>query len=46
MRSLGMSLYGQPHIITQACEKLIAFPKIEREVAERLNNLSVLIKCC
>ena len=41
--------YGQPHIIAQACEeKLINFPKIERDVAERLNKFTILMKrsCC
>ena len=39
--------YGQPYIIAHACEeKLLAFPKLEREVADRLNRLSVLMKKC
>ena len=37
--------YGQPHIIAQACvERLLAVPKIDRNVAERLNQLSILMK--
>ena len=37
--------YGQPHVIAQACEeKLLEFPKIERDVADRLNRLSMLMK--
>ena len=39
--------YGQPYIIAHACEeKLLAFPKLERDVADRLNRLSVLMKKC
>ena len=39
--------YGQPHVIAQACEeKLLEFPKIERDVADRLNRLFVLMKRC
>ena len=39
--------YEQPHVIAQTCEeKLLEFPKIERDVADRLNRLSVLIKGC
>ena len=39
--------YGQPHVIAQACEeKLLEFPKIERDIADRLNRLSVLMKRC
>ena len=29
--------YGQPYIIAHACEKLLAFPKLKRDVADRLN---------
>ena len=37
--------YGQPYIIAQACqEKLLSFPKIERDVAESLNKLNILEK--
>ena len=39
--------YGQPYVIAQACEeKLLAFPKMERDVANGLNKLSVLMKRC
>ena len=35
--------YGQPYVIAQTCqEKLLSFPKIDRDVAERLNKLNVL----
>ena len=37
--------YGQSHLIVQACEeRLLSIPKIDREVAERLNSLSILMK--
>ena len=37
--------YGQSYIIAQACqEKLLSFPKIDRDVAERLNKLNILVK--
>ena len=37
--------YGQVHLIMQACEeRLLSIPKFKREVAERLNSLSVLMK--
>ena len=40
--------YEQPHVIAQAYEeKVLELPKIERDVADRLNRLSVLLrKCC
>ena len=37
--------YGQPYIITQSCqEKLFSCPKIDRDVAHRLNMLEFLVK--
>ena len=37
--------YGQPYIIAQACqENLLSFPKIDRDVAEKLNKLNILVK--
>ena len=37
--------YGQPHVIAQACEEcLLEFPRINRDIAEQLNNLSILMK--
>ena len=37
--------YGQVHLIMQACEeRLLSIPKIDREVAEHLNGLSILMK--
>ena len=39
--------YGQPHIIAQACEEqLLGLLKFDKDVAERLNKLSVLMKRC
>ena len=39
--------YGQPHIIAQACEeRLTSFPKLDKDTADRLNKLSVLMKRC
>ena len=39
--------YGQPYVIAQACEKrLSAFPKLDRDLADRLNKLSTLMKRC
>ena len=37
--------HGQLHIIAQACEEcLLEFPRIDRDIAERLNQLSILMK--
>ena len=37
--------YGQSHLIVQACEeRLLSIPRIDREVAERLNSLSILMR--
>ena len=37
--------YGQPHIIAQACEEcLLEFPRLDRDIAEWLNKLSILMK--
>ena len=37
--------YGQLYIIAQACENnLLGFPKLDRDVVERMNKLSVLMK--
>ena len=37
--------YGQSYLIVQACEeRLLSIPEIDRELAERLNSLSILIK--
>ena len=37
--------YGQPHIIAQACkERLLEFSRIDRDISERLNKLSILMK--
>ena len=39
--------YGQPYVIAQACEeRLSAFPKLDRGLADRLNKLSILMKRC
>ena len=39
--------YGQPCIIARACEqRLSSFPKLDKDVAERLNKLSILMKRC
>ena len=39
--------YGQPYVIAQACEeRLSAFPKLDRELADQLNKLSILMKRC
>ena len=39
--------YGQPYVIAQACEeRLSAFPKLDRDLADRLNKLSILMKRC
>ena len=37
--------YGQPHIIAQACEEcLLEFPRMDRNIVERLNKLSIPMK--
>ena len=37
--------YGQPYIIAQVCqEKLLSFLKIDRDVAEKLNKLNILVE--
>ena len=37
--------YGQPYVIAQACEKrLSTFPKLDRDLADRLNKLFILMK--
>ena len=39
--------YGQPYAIDQACkERLFAFPKLNRDLADQLNKLSILMKRC
>ena len=39
--------YGQPYVIAQASEeRLSAFPKLDRDLADRLNKLSTLMKRC
>ena len=39
--------YGQPYVIAQACEeRLSSFPKLDRDLADRLNKLSILMKRC
>ena len=39
--------YGQPHIIALACEEqLLGFPKLDKDIPERLNKLSILMKRC
>ena len=41
------SRYGQPYVIAQACEEqLSAFPNIDRDLADRLNKPSILMKRC
>ena len=39
--------YGQTHIIAQTCEEqLLKFPKLDKDVSEKLNKLSILMKRC
>ena len=39
--------YGQLYVIAEACEeRLSAFPKIDRDLADRLNKLSIFLKRC
>ena len=38
---------NQPYIIEQACEqRLVFFPKLNKDVAEQLEKISILMKCC
>ena len=39
--------YGQPHIIALACEEqLLGFSKLDKDIPEKLNKLSILMKRC